>query len=137
LANYVCGETAWTYALKTGRNPELVERFKKLKGKLPTGCAFGCGYAATEIVLDAIKRAGTLDKEAIRDAIAATDLITVCGRARFDIKELPGRAAMDPIFIQWQPIKEKPFTTQQVFWPEEIATAKLVYPAPPWKERKL
>jgi branched-chain amino acid transport system substrate-binding protein len=40
--------------------------------------------AAVQVFADAFQRAGTLDKEAVRDAIAKTDLKTFYGNIRFD-----------------------------------------------------
>ena len=40
--------------------------------------------AAVEVFADAFERAGTLDKEAVRDAIAATDMQTFYGNIKFD-----------------------------------------------------
>jgi branched-chain amino acid transport system substrate-binding protein len=39
----------------------------------------GCKYASMEVAVDALTRAGTLDKAAVRDAIAATELETIIG----------------------------------------------------------
>ncbi len=40
--------------------------------------------AAVEVFANAFERAGTLDKEAVRDAIAATDMQTFYGNIKFD-----------------------------------------------------
>jgi branched-chain amino acid transport system substrate-binding protein len=40
--------------------------------------------AAVQVFADAFERAGTLDKEAVRDAIAATDMDTFYGHVKFD-----------------------------------------------------
>ena len=39
--------------------------------------------AAVYVFKDAFERAGSLDKEAVRDAIAATDLVTFYGQIKF------------------------------------------------------
>lgn len=44
----------------------------------------GYKYASMEIAVDALKRAGSLDKEAIRDAIAATDVDTIIGNISYN-----------------------------------------------------
>jgi branched-chain amino acid transport system substrate-binding protein len=44
----------------------------------------GYKYASIEIAVDALKRAGTLDKTKIRDAIAATDLDTMIGHIKYN-----------------------------------------------------
>jgi branched-chain amino acid transport system substrate-binding protein len=40
-------------------------------------------YTAAEVLVDALKRAGTLESEAIRNALAATDMQTPMGETRF------------------------------------------------------
>lgn len=86
----------------------------------------GPSYAIVQILADAIERAGTLDREAIRDAIAATDMMTVVGPVTF--REDGTGVVMSP-FIQWQE------GATELVWPVEHATADFVYPAPPFEER--
>ena len=45
----------------------------------PADILVGPAYACVQILADAIERAGTLDRDAVRDAIADTDLMTVMG----------------------------------------------------------
>ena len=63
----------------------------------------GYGYASLEIVMDTLTRAGTLDKEAIRDALRETDLETVVGPIKYD-KEMLGLHYGDTVIAggQWQ-----------------------------------
>ena len=71
---------------------------------------------------------GSLDREKIRDALAALDMVTVFGRYKVDEDGVQlGRAVF---LIQWQHRKK------EIVWPEAYATAKLVYPIPPWKARR-
>jgi branched-chain amino acid transport system substrate-binding protein len=44
----------------------------------------GYEYAAYEVAADALKRAADLDRETLRQSIAATDLKTIVGPIRFD-----------------------------------------------------
>jgi branched-chain amino acid transport system substrate-binding protein len=50
-------------------------------------------YDAMYIMLDAIKRAGKVNSEAIRDALVATDLGVVSGQVKFDANRNPIKAA--------------------------------------------
>ncbi len=46
----------------------------------------GSKYASMEVAADVLKRAGTLDKAKIRDAIAATDMDTMTGHVKYNDK---------------------------------------------------
>ncbi|MCF0143242.1 MAG: ABC transporter substrate-binding protein [Parasporobacterium sp.] len=63
----------------------------------------GYAYAALELAIDVFTRAGTTDKEAVRDALAATDLATIVGPIKYD-KELMGLKYGEVVICggQWQ-----------------------------------
>jgi branched-chain amino acid transport system substrate-binding protein len=86
----------------------------------------GPAYACVQIAAQAIENAGTLDTEAVRDAIAAIDMMTVVGPVTFN-EDGTGNV-YDPL-IQWQDYE------QVVVWPPELATHDLAFPAPPFDER--
>jgi branched-chain amino acid transport system substrate-binding protein len=85
------------------------------------------------VLVDAINRAGSAEPEAIRNALAATDL------------------GPDDIIMPWRGVKFDPETQQnelgsvafqqirdgkfQTVWPEELAVGKPVWPAPAWSKR--
>lgn len=128
-ADYVMNECNWQYSFATPGTKELADRYFKEVGKIaPSG--LGQAYVPAQVLLDAIKRAGTLDKEKVRDALAKTDMITVMGRVTFDMKEYVGRAFIVPATGQWQPGGK-----WEVIWPAGYSTGKLMYPAIPWKQR--
>ena len=86
----------------------------------------GPAYACVQILAAAITRAGSTDREKIRDAIAATDMVTVIGPVKF---RPDGTGIVQAAFAQWQHGK------QELVWPKEYATAPLAYPAPPFAKR--
>jgi branched-chain amino acid transport system substrate-binding protein len=86
----------------------------------------GACYANIQILADAIKRAGTLDSKKIRDAIAATDMMTVVGPVKF---RKNGTSIIDPVLLQWQK------GVDELVWPKNVRTKPLIYPMPKWKER--
>lgn len=53
----------------------------------PADPQVGPSYAIMQILADAIERAGTLERDAIRDALAETDLMTVVGPVQFNEDE--------------------------------------------------
>jgi branched-chain amino acid transport system substrate-binding protein len=75
----------------------------------------------------ALEKAGTLDKEKVRETLAGLDLVTFFGLIKFDSRGLN---------------VYKPMVANQIeggklvtVWPPAIAKAKLKYPARPWSAR--
>ena len=79
-----------------------------------------------QILADALTRAKAVDREALRQALASTNMMTVSGPLRF---RADGTAEISGVFIQWQKGK------QQLIWPKENATAPFAYPALPFNQR--
>ena len=63
----------------------------------------GYAYASLELAINAFQNAGTLDKEAVRDALAATDINTIVGPIKYD-QEMMGLTYGDTVIAggQWQ-----------------------------------
>ena len=98
LSDYVCSVIDWSNQLRIPGNDELNAEHQKMFSKL--GDPFtGSSYAAAQVLVSAIQRAGTLNRKAVRDAAAATDMETVVGRIRFS----PQGAVIDPLVLvlQW------------------------------------
>ncbi|MGE5264714.1 MAG: amino acid ABC transporter substrate-binding protein, partial [Acidobacteriota bacterium] len=86
----------------------------------------GPAYALVQILADALGRAPTLTRDALRDAIAATDMTTVIGPVKFNPD---GTGQVVTIFDQWQNGK------QELIWPPDQQTKPPAYPATPFKDR--
>jgi branched-chain amino acid transport system substrate-binding protein len=67
---------------------DFVQAFRGRYGVPPDGHA-AMGYEAAVILLDGIRRAGSTQGRAVRDAIARTDLRLVTGRTTFDAQRNP------------------------------------------------
>ena len=78
--------------------------------------------------VDAFERAGSLDREAVRDALAATDMQTFYGDIRFD--ETGKNIAKPMALYQVQDGQYK------VVAPIKWAEAELIWPRPNWSERE-
>jgi branched-chain amino acid transport system substrate-binding protein len=78
--------------------------------------------AAVIVMADAINRANSLDKDAVRDALAATDLSTFYGQIKFSEA---GNNIAKPMILR-QLIDGKYY----VVAPANVAEAELVYPRP-------
>jgi branched-chain amino acid transport system substrate-binding protein len=77
--------------------------------------------------MEAARRAGSLDADALRDALLALETHTVFGD--FAVDERGYQTANRGLFVQWQDGRKV------VVWPDEFATAEPRYPTPPWRER--
>ena len=85
------------------------------------------GYGECQVLLEGIKRAGSLEGERIRDAIAKMDLNTAFGA--FKVDEGGIQIAHKMVMFQWQDGRKA------IVWPEELAPGKPRFPTPPWNRR--
>jgi len=123
--DYVLLSPGWHFAARYPKVAEVNEAHQKRLGR-PADPIVGPSYACVQILTDAITRAGVLDRDKIRDAIAATNTTTVVGPVRF---RQDGTGDVKVFFQQW--LKGK----QELVWPKEFATAPFGYPAPPFNQR--
>lgn len=123
--DYVILAPGWHHAVKAPGVKELNAAYQKRLGR-PADPIAGPAYACIQILAAAIGKAGSLDRDKIRDAIAATNMTTVIGPVRF---RPDGTGIVNAVFVQWLHGK------QELVWPRASATAKLGYPAPPFGKR--
>lgn len=125
-ANYILSDGNWDEKMPYPGNKTLVKDYRsKYPGVESIGLPVGPAYGAVQILAKAIEKAGTLNREKIRDAIAATDMTTVKGPIKF---EADGKGIVVFGLRQWQDGK------QQLVRPPDIATAPVKL-APPWNKR--
>jgi len=123
--DYVMLAPGWHHAVKYPGVAELNEAHQKRLGR-PADPITGPSYACVQILAGAIERAGSLDHEKIRNAVAATNMMTVEGPVRFNPD---GTGVVRTVILQWLNGK------QELVWPKEFATKPFGYPAPPFKGR--
>ena len=123
--DYFLLSPGWHFAARYPKVAEVNEAHQKRLNR-PADPLVGPAYACVQILAEAITRAGSLDREKIRDAIAATNMTTVVGPVRF---RPDGTGEVKVFFQQW--LKGK----QELIWPKEFATAQFGYPAPPFSQR--
>ena len=85
------------------------------------------GYAACQILLEGVRRAGNLDPDKIRDAILKFDGNTAFGA--FKVDEGGFQIAHKMVMFQWQDGRKV------IVWPEELAADRPRFPTPPWSQR--
>jgi branched-chain amino acid transport system substrate-binding protein len=119
----------WVPTLPYSGAMDYYQNYKKLYGK-NTEYHGAEAYAALYVIADVLKRAKSFSSEDIRQALTATDMMTVFGRVKFTSYDKKTNQNKLPTYlVQW--IKGN----LECVWPKEYATAKYVYPHKPWKER--
>jgi branched-chain amino acid transport system substrate-binding protein len=106
---------------------EFVESHRKEFPGADLSYHSAAGYGGCQVLMEAIRRAGSLDSEKVRDAILKMDLNTVFGAFKVDGDGF--QIAHKMVIFQWQDGKKV------IVWPEELAPGKPRFPTPPWSQR--
>jgi len=140
-AEFVYGATQWEPDLMmlvregvlipvTRRYPgarEFVEAYKQEFPGADLSYHSASGYGGCQVLLEAIRRAGSLNGERVREAILGLDINTVFGA--FKVEQNGLQIAHKALIFQWQDGKKV------IVWPEELAPGKPRFPTPPWNQR--
>jgi len=129
--DYVGGVDVWIPGMKLPETVKWMEKFNKAyPGRTPEYWV-PLAYTNLMTVVDAIKRAGSTDKEKLIAAMEKTDYNSPVGKMTFKKSEEGGlhQAIDEQIITQWQS------GVSYVVYPTSKATGKLIYPTPNWKNR--
>lgn len=139
-AEFVYGSSQWEPELVTLRAGGLIPIAREYPGarefveayhKEYPGADFSYhsagGYSGCEVLVEAIKRAGSLDGEKVRAAILKLDYHNVYGGFKVDKDGF--QIAHKMVLFQWQDGKKV------IVWPEELAPGKPRFPTPAWSQR--
>ncbi len=134
--NYIASTTNWSPQAPWPGVKQYFEAYNQKYHRQPDYHG-AQGYAAMQIAMDALKRAAKpITRETIREALTKTDLMTVMGKIQHhewtdDMGHHYYNQGLPLTYvIQWQDLK------QQVVWPLNAKTADLIFPAPPFADRK-
>jgi branched-chain amino acid transport system substrate-binding protein len=125
-AEYVYGSTQWDESLPYPGQKEFLAAYTK-KFKHEPSYHAAAGYAGCLIYGEAVKRAGTLDADKVREQLLKMEIKTAFG----DYKVEPDgfQVAHKMVMLQWQDGK------RVVVWPDDLASGKMRYPTPEWGKR--
>jgi branched-chain amino acid transport system substrate-binding protein len=126
-AEFVYGASQWEPELPYPGSKEFVEAHRREFPGADLSYHTAGGYAGCQILVEAIRQAGSLDGEKIREAILKLDLNTVYGGFKVDPDGFQISHKM--IMFQWQEGKKV------IVWPDELATGPIRFPTPPWTQR--
>jgi len=125
-AEGVMGNTQWEPTLKLPGAKEFSEKYKARHGHEP-GYHAGGGYGAGYVLEAAVKKAGSTDRDKVRAALFALDVVNAFGRFKVDAT---GRQIGKPAYaVQWLSGE------RHIIFPVEAATAKVAYPFRDWGKR--
>jgi branched-chain amino acid transport system substrate-binding protein len=125
-AEFIYGATQWEATLPYPGNQEFFETYKKDFGHEPSYHS-AAGYAGCLIYAEAVKRAGALDADKVREQLLKLEMKTLFGDYKVDADGF--QLAHKMVTFQWQ--GEKKVTV----WPDELAQGKPRYPTPAWNQR--
>jgi branched-chain amino acid transport system substrate-binding protein len=130
-ANYIMGPTQWEATMSweddwLGTAAEFAERYEAMWGEPPTYQAAESTATALALMA-AIEAAGSMDMDAVRDALNDLDIVTFYGPIRFDDTGKNEAKPMGTVQIQDGVIN--------VVAPAEAAVADLMFPMPAWTDK--
>ena len=128
-AEQALGLSAYEPSFPTRGNAYFTRAFAA-RWSSPPGLAAAEGYAAGQLLQEAVERAGTLDQEILRETLATLHSETVLGGYKLD----PGsgeQLGASPALVQIQKGR------REVVWPDALATAMWQLPYPRWQDRKI
>ena len=125
-AEYVYGATQWDESLAYPGNKEFFAAYQKKYKREPAYHA-AAGYAGCLIYVEAVRRAGTLDSEKVRDELLKLKTKNAFGDYAVDADGF--QTAHKATMLQWQDGK------RVIVWPDDLANGKMRFPTPPWNQR--
>ena len=127
-AEHTMGFSSWEANARTVGNPEFVSAYRTRYKRAPDFHA-ACGWAAGTLIEAAVARAGGLDQAALRIALSTMDADTVLGPYKVDADG--AQVGAQSLIVQIQKGR------REVVWPDALASAAPVLPAPGWNARAL
>ena len=125
-AEFVYSGSFWEAGLPNPGNQEFVAAYEKEFSRAPAVQSANA-YAGCQLLVQAGRRAGSLDPDKLRDVLLALRTKTVLGDFAVDPRGF--QVGHKAITIQWQNDK------QVVVWPDELASGEPRFPTPRWNQR--
>jgi branched-chain amino acid transport system substrate-binding protein len=125
-AEFAYAGSYWEPGLPYPGNREFVEAYQKEFTRAPSFYS-AASYAGCQLLTDAVRRAGSLDSDKLREELLKVKTKTLFGD--FAVDERGFQVGHKAVTIQWQ--DGRPV----LVWPDEVATGKPRFPTPPWSGR--
>jgi branched-chain amino acid transport system substrate-binding protein len=126
--NYILSAVWWNAQLgDEGLNKDFVDGFKAKYGQDRNPEWYhAVGYEAARALFTAIEEAGSIDREAVRDALAQLEMESILPGGTLSFPEENGGQAEYPFVVQ----QNMPDGTSPIIYPADVATAEGVAPNP-------
>jgi branched-chain amino acid transport system substrate-binding protein len=125
-AEFAVGISAYERRAATRGNAQFVQAYSK-KWSAEPGYLAAEGYAAAKVLEQAVRRAGSVETDKLREALAALETETPLGG--YKVERSGAQVAARPLLVQI--LRGR----REIVWPAALATAKLqAYTA--WEARK-
>lgn len=125
-AEYTISVTQWTPDAKWTGSREWADKFRTLFDYEPSYHSVQA-YMSLKVLADAIERAGSTDRLAVRDGIKSSSLDSIFGPIHFN------DAGQNEHPVAITQVLNGKFTT---VWPSSVAIGQPVLPTPQWSARK-
>jgi len=125
-AEYALGIAAYLPSANTHDNARFRQAFAK-KWSAEPGALAAEGYGAAKVMEEAVRRAGSVESEKLREALSGLETATPLGPYKVD--RSGAQLAAKPMLVQIQRGRRR------IVWPEALAVAPL-QPYPAWEDRK-
>jgi branched-chain amino acid transport system substrate-binding protein len=126
-AEYSLGMSLYEPGLPSAGNKEFVKTHKEKYGSEP-GYYAAYGFVAGTVLEAAVKQAGSIDIEKVREVLTTLKFETVMGKHEVDPKSYM-QIGVRGLLVQVQNFK------REVIWPDELRTAEPKLPIPAWDKR--
>jgi branched-chain amino acid transport system substrate-binding protein len=118
----VFSATLWYQTLPYPGAKDYYDKFNK-KFNMETEYHGAEAYAAGFVIADVLKRAPTYTAKDVREALAATDIMTVFGPVKFvSYDKFTNQNKLPTYLVQWIDGK------LELVWPKEVASKPFIYP---------
>jgi branched-chain amino acid transport system substrate-binding protein len=108
-----------------GLNKEFVDAFKAKYGADPEWYQ-ATAYEAARALLTAIAKAGSVDKQKVRDTLSSLDIDSILPGGKLTFPEAKGGQASYPFVVQ----QNLPDGSSPIIFPADVATGQGVAPNP-------
>jgi branched-chain amino acid transport system substrate-binding protein len=126
-AEYALGMSLYEPSLPSAGNKEFVKTYKAKYNAEP-GYYAAFGFVAGTVLEAAVKKAGSIDAEKVREVLTTLKLETVMGKHEVDPTTYM-QIGVRGLLVQVQNGK------REVIWPDEFRTAEPKLPIPAWDKR--
>src|ERR1700681_4049116 len=127
-AEYAIGMSLYEPSLPSEGNKEFVKTYKEKYSGSEPGYYAAFGFVAGTVLEAAVKKAGSIDPEKVREVLTTLKLGTVMGKHEVDPATYM-QIGVRGLLVQVQNGK------REVIWPDEFRTAEPKLPIPAWDKR--